>query len=65
MNFTHGTVLDCPCADCGDRKVGCHSQCKRYKKYRKNVAFKRHNRKESEKVEAYFINRIRKAEESK
>ena len=22
-----------PCKDCGDREIGCHSQCEKYKTY--------------------------------
>lgn len=26
--------MNAPCKDCGDRKIGCHGQCKKYLEYR-------------------------------
>ncbi len=26
--------MECPCRDCGDRKVGCHGTCEKYKEWK-------------------------------
>lgn len=28
-------MIDVPCLNCQDRKLGCHSKCKEYKNFRK------------------------------
>ena len=26
--------MRCPCQDCGDREIGCHAKCERYKEWK-------------------------------
>ena len=32
--------MDCPCRNCNDRFVGCHSDCERYDKYKTDLRFR-------------------------
>ena len=56
MDFSHGTVADCPCGGCGDRYVGCHSECDAYKLYSEGVAQARQQRKKKNDLKYLFKN---------
>ena len=30
--------IKCPCKDCEEREVACHSTCEKYKKYKEKLA---------------------------
>ena len=34
----------CPCKDCGDRQIGCHSSCDRYAEYNSENIKRRNER---------------------
>lgn len=46
-------MINPPCLDCPERKLGCHSSCKKYKAYRK----KKDKEKENRRKEAYKYGR--------
>ena len=45
--------IECPCYRCPDRKVGCHSDCKRYNGWRKAVRRANKRRQEIERQERF------------
>lgn len=53
-----------PCFECKDRKVGCHSKCKRYKEYKELLEEDRKKIEESQNKEmiAYNKNAVRRIE---
>lgn len=36
-DYLRGNNSGCPCQGCGDRDVGCHSECEKYKVWRKKM----------------------------
>lgn len=62
-----GKVKKENCLDCGERVVGCHSNCNTYKENKAKIDFKREKRKEfyNDELYLYKIESIRKAEISK
>lgn len=48
--------MKCPCRDCPDRKMNCHSECEKYKEYAKENA-KRREAKNKAKEEQWQIYR--------
>lgn len=45
----------CPCKDCEDREIGCHSKCEKYKKFRDDVDASNEARRKETFAESYRI----------
>lgn len=40
-DYLRGNGNGCPCKGCGDREIGCHSGCEKYKAWRKKIDARR------------------------
>ena len=37
MDFNRPNPRNCPCMGCGDREIGCHGKCEKYKAWRQMI----------------------------